>query len=129
MARTPERSGRIITLLRSVAQRLLTIGGNRIELLAVEAQEERALLLGSILLALVMVAFGLLGGTALTAAVAVLLWERSHAGALLGLGFGYLVVAAAMWWRLAVRLKRWHMFAASIEQLRKDRESLEEVLR
>ncbi len=129
MARTPDRGSRIVTLLRSVAQRLLTIGGNRIELLAVEAQEERALLLGSFFLAMVVVAFGLLGGTALTAAVAVLLWERSHAGALLGLGFGYLVIAAVMWWRLAVRLKRWRMFAASIEQLRKDRESLEEVLR
>ena len=52
---------------------------------------------GSFFLALIVIGFGVLGGAALTAAVAVLLWEKSHAGALIGVGMGYLIVAALMW--------------------------------
>lgn len=47
---------------------------NRLELLAVEVQEERERLLHALLLALGVAAFGLLAGLTLTAAVAVVLW-------------------------------------------------------
>ena len=56
---------------KQFTRRLLTIGENRLELLAVEVQEERERLLHAFLLALAVAAFGLLAGLALTAAIVV----------------------------------------------------------
>jgi len=70
---------------KQLAQRLLTIGENRLELLAVEVQEERVRLLHAFLLALAVAAFGLLAGVALSAAIVVLGWPHSHVAVLLAL--------------------------------------------
>ena len=61
----------------------MTIGENRLELLAVEVQEERERLLHAFLLALGVAAFGLLAGLTLTAAIVVLLWAWSPVAVLL----------------------------------------------
>jgi uncharacterized membrane protein YqjE len=69
--------------LKNIARRPLAIGGNRLDLLRVEVQEDRERLLHALLLALCAAVFGLLAGVTLTAAVAVLLWAYSPAAALL----------------------------------------------
>ncbi len=70
---------------KHVVQRLLTIGENRLELLAVEVQEERERLLHALLMALGVAAFGLLATMTFTAAIVVLLWAASPAVVLLTL--------------------------------------------
>jgi uncharacterized membrane protein YqjE len=116
------------TTSRRFAQRLLTIGENRLELLMVEVQEERERLLYAILLALGVAAFGLLAGITLTAAIVVLLWPYSHMGALLTLTGLYGVAAVCLYRRLTLLLRDWQTLSATLDQLRKDRACLEENL-
>ncbi len=113
---------------RRFAQRLLTIGENRLELLAVEVQEERERILHAFLLALGVAAFGLLAGITLTAAIAVLLWAWSPLGVLSILTILYGVAGFCLYQRLNGLLRNWQMLSATLDQLRKDRECMETLL-
>jgi uncharacterized membrane protein YqjE len=108
-------------------RRLATIGENRLELLAVEMQEERERLLRAFLLALGVAAFGLLGGLTLTATIVVLFWAWPVA-VLLTFTFIYLVAGVCLYRRLTGLMQNWQMLSASLDQLRKDRECLENLL-
>jgi uncharacterized membrane protein YqjE len=102
------------------ARRLLTIGGNRIELLMVELQEERVRLLQAILLALGVGALGLLAGLLFSGAIVLLLWNFSPMAVLLGLGSLYAAAAGWFYARLTRLLRDWENLPATVEQLRKD---------
>jgi uncharacterized membrane protein YqjE len=117
--------GQLVETARRLARRLLTIGENRLELLVAEVQEERARLLHAILLALGVVAFGLLAGIALTAAIAVVLWPYSPVAVLLTLAGLYAAAAAGFYWRLTALLRNRKALSATLEQLRQDRGCLE----
>jgi uncharacterized membrane protein YqjE len=110
-------------------RRLATIGENRLELLAVEVQEEREHLLHSFLLALGVAAFGLLAGITLTAAIVVLLWAWSPVAVLLILTVVYGAAAVWLYQRLTGLLRDWQTLSATLDQLRKDRECLEKLLK
>jgi uncharacterized membrane protein YqjE len=110
------------------AGRLLAIGGNRLELLTVEVQEEREHLLHTILLAFGVAAFGLLAGITLTAAIVVLLRACSLVAVLLALTGLYGVAGVCLWRRLTRLLRDWQTLSASLDQLRKDRACLEKIL-
>jgi len=112
---------------RQLVRRLLTLGENRLELLAVEVQEERERLLHAFLLALAVAAFGLLAGLTLTAAI-VLCWPGNPVVALLTLTLLYTVAAIILCRRVLGLLRDWQTFAASLDQLRKDRICLEKIL-
>jgi uncharacterized membrane protein YqjE len=116
------------TTSKLFARRLLTIGENRLELLAVEVQEERERLLHAMLLALGVAALGLLAGMTLTAAIVVLMWAYSPAGVLLALTGLYGAAAAWLCQRLGGLLRDWQTLSASLDQLRKDRICLEKLL-
>ena len=113
---------------RRFAQRLLTIGENRLELLTVEVQEERERLLHAILLALGVAAFGLLAGITLTAAIVVWLWAWSHVAVLLALTCLYGAASVGLYRQLTGLLRDWQTLSASLDQLRKDRACLEKIL-
>ena len=113
---------------RRFAERLLTIGENRLELLTVEVQEERERLLHAFLLALGVAAFGLLAGLTLTAAIVVLLGQYSPFAVLLTLTGLYGVAAVCLYRRLTLLLRDWQTLSATLEQLRKDRACLEKIL-
>ena len=113
---------------KHIARRLLTIGENRLELLTLEVQEERERLLHAFLLALGVVAFGLLAGIAFTGVVVVLFWDYSPVAALLTLTGLYGVAAAVLYRRLTGWLRDWQTLFATLDQLRKDRAGLEKVL-
>jgi uncharacterized membrane protein YqjE len=113
---------------RHFAQRILTIGENRLELLAVEVQEERERLLHAILLALGVAAFGLLASLTLTTAVVILLWPWSPVGTLLILTGLYGIAGFFLYQRLAGLLRNWQTLSATLDQLRKDRVCLENLL-
>ena len=72
---------------------MFVIVENRLQLLMVEAQEERERVLLAIWLALGAAAFGLLAGVALTVVIAVALWEHSAVIALLVLTALYTIAA------------------------------------
>jgi len=107
---------------------LATLGENRLELMAVEVQEERERVLHAFLLALGVAAFGLLAGITLTAAIAVLLWAYFPLAALLIMAGAYGVAGFYLYWRLAALLHNWQTLPASLEQIRKDRACLEKML-
>ncbi len=104
---------------KDYARLLLTIGENRVELLAVELQEEFRRVLRMIMLMLGVAVFGLLAGITLTAAL-VLVMNYPPAAVLLYMTGIYIVAAAILYWRLTRLLANWEFLAASISQLRKD---------
>jgi uncharacterized membrane protein YqjE len=110
---------------KRVAQRMMVILENRLQLLLVEAQEERERALLAIWLGLGAAAFGLLAGVTLTVLIAVALWEHSPVLALLVLAFIYTVLAIIFYSRLTRLQKDWETLPGTIDQLKKDRECLE----
>jgi uncharacterized membrane protein YqjE len=106
----------------------LTIGENRIELLAMEVQEEGERLLHAFLLALGVAAFGLLVGLTFTAAIAVLLGAYSTLPVLLTLTGVYSAAGVYFYRRLNELLGQWQTFSASLDQIRKNRACLENLL-
>jgi uncharacterized membrane protein YqjE len=121
-------AAQLVEISKRFARRLLTIGENRLELLAVELQEERERLLRAILLALGVGTLGLLAGVALTGAIVVLFWEVSPLAALLVLTGLYGATAVCLYRRLTRLLRDWQNLPATIDQLRKDRACLEKHL-
>jgi uncharacterized membrane protein YqjE len=110
---------------RKVARRFFVILENRLQLLMVEAQEERERVLLFIWLGLGIVIFALLAGVALTVVVAVAFWNHSPVIALLVLTAIYGAIAGFLYTRL-LRLQRdWQTLPETLDQLRKDRECLE----
>ncbi len=128
MEEPPVSSSQLAAISKQFARRLLTMGENRLELLTVEVQEERVRLLQAILLALGVAAFGLLAGIALTATLVVLLWPWSPATVLLTLTVLHGAAAVALYRRLALLLHDWQNLPATLDQLRKDRACLEQLL-
>jgi uncharacterized membrane protein YqjE len=120
--------GQLVETSKRFARRLLIIGENRFELLMVEVQEERERLLRAILLALGVAAFGLLAAIALTATIAVLLWQYSPFAVLLTLTSLYGATAVCLYRRLTRLLRDWQNLPATLDQLRKDRACLEKNL-
>jgi len=119
---------RLVESSKRFAQRLVVIGENRFELLIVEVQEERRRLLHVIFLALGVATFGFLALLALNVVIVVLLWNLSPVAVLLILAGLYSTGAFYLYRRLAAMLGDWTMLSATLDQLRKDRECLEEKL-
>jgi uncharacterized membrane protein YqjE len=124
---TPSATGHIGDATKRIAQRVFVIVENRLQLLMVEAQEERERVLLAILLALCAAAFGLLAGVALTVVIAVALWEHSPIIALLVLTLIYTGAAVFFYARLARLQRNWQTLPETLEQLKKDRECLEKT--
>ena len=126
-ATVPPR-GPIGDQLKQVMRRLLALGGNRLELLLLEVQEERARLLHAILLALAVATLALLAGGALTGAIVVLLWDVSRVATLLVLTSLYGGAAIGFYLRLTRLLRDWQNLPATCDQLRKDCACLDSLL-
>jgi uncharacterized membrane protein YqjE len=111
-------------LFNRVLDALLATAQNRVQLLAVECQEERCRTVEAVVLAM---AVGTLGGLALllcTLTVIVLFWDSGRIVALLSLTGIYLLGAIAVWRVLRARLQRHSPFGSTIDELRKDRSCL-----
>jgi uncharacterized membrane protein YqjE len=108
-----------------IAQRVLAIGENRFALLTVELQEEVERFLVSLVMAMGVAVCALLAAMAATAAIVVLAWPYAPVTALCLLAAGYLAAGAIIYRQLMHRLRAWRSFAATIEQIRKDRACLD----
>lgn len=118
----------LAALTKQLGRRLLTIGENRLELLAVEAQEERERLWRTLLLALGVAVFGLLAGLTLTAAIVFCLRPCPPAAVLLVLTCLYGAAGGCLYLRLRRLRRDWQTLAGTLDQLRKDRAALEKQL-
>jgi uncharacterized membrane protein YqjE len=127
MEETTVSCRQLATISKHFVRRLATIGENRLELLAVEMQEERERLRHVILLAIGIATFGLLASLTFTAAIVVLLWAWPVT-VLLILTVLYGAIGGCLYLRLTGLLRNWQTFSASLDQLRKDRECLEKFL-
>lgn len=116
------------TAIRGVAQRLMIIGENRLELLTIEVQEERERLLHAFLYALAVAGCGMLAGMTVTAAVVIGLWAWSPVAVLVLLSVLYGVAGAVLLRRLTGVLHDGQAFSGSLGQLRKDWECLARLI-
>jgi uncharacterized membrane protein YqjE len=114
---------------RRLAHRLLTIGENRLQLLMVEVQEERARLEQAIAFGVLLLFFALLAGVALTLLIVFIFWEHNPIVATAILTVIYGSCATAFYVKLARLWRDWKTLPATLEQLKKDRECLENQLR
>jgi uncharacterized membrane protein YqjE len=110
-------------LMASLKRLLRTIAAtvrNRVELIAVELQEERLRLVDVLLLAAVVVVSGLLTLIMLTFTVLLLVGEEHRLAAAAIITGVYLLVTLGVFWRLRTKLKNWQAFSATRAELRKD---------
>jgi len=97
------------------------VAGNRVELFVVEWQEERRRLLDMLVLLLAGAVCASMALFTITLAIVAAFWDTHRALVLALLILAYLGAAAAVFWVLRCRLRRWQAFSATIEQFKKDR--------
>lgn len=124
MADTPETpAGGVFDRCRHLLDALLALGQRRIELFAVELQEEKVRALDLLVRTAALVVLGLLTLIAATATLVVALWNTSPVLVLglvtLGYGSAAAVLAAGLRRRLRDGARP---FTGTIEEFRKDRE-------
>lgn len=129
MEDAPASLNEVGSISKQIVRRLATIGENRLELLTLEMQEERDRILCALLMALGIATFGLLAGMMLSAAIVVWLWTWSPVAILFILAVCYALAGAYLYHRLKGLFQDWQMLSASLDQLRKDRESLDTLLK
>ncbi len=106
---------------------LMALGENRLELLILELEDERILLVRSLFLSLGIFTFGLLGMCTLSAAVVIGFWTV-HPGIVLAVFAGlYGLLAIAIGLVLRRMIRRAAPFSATLDQLRKDRREIEKI--
>jgi len=119
----PVRSGVMETLCRLGATVLATLQ-NRLELLALELQEERVRFFNALLLLAAVVALGFFTLATAACALAIVVWNEFGVAGLFALSGLGLVGTLLAWWRLRVRLKNWPFLSGTLAELKKDRECL-----
>lgn len=103
-------------LLRTAA----AIAQNRLELLLVEVQEERARFFNMLLVAAGAVACGLMALIMVSFTLVVIFWDEHRIAVLASLSLIYIAAAAFCFWQLNTRLRNWQGFSATLAEFKKD---------
>ena len=125
MSEDTETKPGVLASLRRGLDALLATTQNRVELFAVELQEEKCRLVEAILCAAAVVALGITSLSLLSFTIVVLFWEDNRLAALAGLIVLHLIGTAVAWRALQVRLKAKSAFADTLDELKKDRSCLD----
>ena len=127
---TPGGSGQgLRAALARLGVALLGLLHTRLELAAVEFGEERARIVGSLILALVAVLSFASALLAVSALVVVWFWDTHRIAALCGVVIAYLLVGLVALWRLSSDRKAGAQpFAATLAELERDRAWVAEKL-
>lgn len=116
----------LVASLRRALRTLLALAFSRVELLAVEWEEERRRLAVTLLLVLAAGSFGLLGLFMVNVTLLVIC-PIEHRGWLAGgLTLIHLAMTVAILWWIKHRLRSWQPFAGTLGELRKDAAALKE---
>ena len=110
--------------LKRILDTLLATAQNRVELFAVELQEEKCRLVEAILCTAAVAACGMMTLSLATFTIVVLFWEKGRLVVLGSLCALYLVGTVLAWRALQTRLKTRVGFTDTLEELRKDRACL-----
>jgi uncharacterized membrane protein YqjE len=105
---------------------VFAIAQNRLELLLVEAQEERARFFELLLLAGIVLVLALMTLMLVTVIVVVLCVRADRLDLLFGLSLVGLAATLGFLWRLRTRLKTWTPFSATLAELKNDKACLYE---
>jgi uncharacterized membrane protein YqjE len=97
---------------------------NRLELISVEAQEEKIRLFEMLLLASAIIVLATLALALTTVGIILYFWETGADLAIALLAISYATAAGFAWRAFQARLKAPRPFSASIEELQKDRECI-----
>jgi uncharacterized membrane protein YqjE len=128
MEQSPDSAPHLVDASKRLARQALVICENRLELLLVEAQEEREQIFRAFWLSLGAAVFSMLAGMALTILVAAAFWNSYPVAALAILLLLYLGAALCFYGQLARLRRDWQTFSATFGELKKDRECLEKHL-
>jgi uncharacterized membrane protein YqjE len=109
---------RILRSLGDLAQ-------SRLELFLLELKEERIRVLDALLLMAACLICGLMTVALLTLTLLVVFWQEHRVIVLVLLTLVYATGTGATFWMLRNRLRDWQSFAATLEQIKKDRGCLE----
>ncbi|HEY5911853.1 MAG TPA: phage holin family protein [Verrucomicrobiae bacterium] len=116
----------VFASLRRLLQTVLAIVQNRLELVLVEAQEERLQFFETLLLAGTVIVLGAItAGTVIFTLVALCI-HAERFDLLIGLVLVCLLATGVAFWRLRRRLKTWVPFSATLAELKKDKACLEQ---
>ncbi len=126
MAEPESKSGGAFGSVRRIADSVHAILLSRLELAAIELQEERVRIIDLILQALVVLVLGTVALIAVTATVVVVLVRVADLSVLTALALvagAYALATALVWWNLRERLKNGPQpFADTLVEFKKDRE-------
>ena len=126
MSATGEPSQGVWASIQRTFDILLATAQNRVELFAVELQEEKCRLVEAILCAAAAAAFGMMTLTLVTFTLVALFWESGRLAVLIGLSVVYLVVTVLAWRGLQTRLGSRTAFTGTLNELKMDRSCLGE---
>jgi uncharacterized membrane protein YqjE len=124
MSEGSERKQGAWSSVKRVCEALLATAQNRVELFAVEFQEEKCRVVEAILTAAAVAALGMMTLTLATFTLVMLFWENGRIAALIGLTVLYLVGTLLAWRSLKARLNSRNAFSSTIGELKKDRSCL-----
>lgn len=111
--------------VKRILDTVLATAQNRVELFAVELQEEKCRLVEAVLLAAAVTACGMMALTLVTFTIIILVWQDARIPALVILSVLYLAGALISWRALQKRLKNRTAFSGSLGEIKKDRSCLQ----
>lgn len=124
MSEGPEETTGIWASARKILDTVLATAQNRVELLAIELQEEKCRWIEALLCATAVAAFGMMALSLVTFTVVILFWDNGRLPALIGLSLLYIVGTALAWRALQSRLRARSAFTATLDELKQDRACL-----
>lgn len=110
--------------LRELAATLIEAAHTRLELVATEIEEERLRILQLLLWGALSLFFIALGVVMLTFFVVLLFWSTERVLATFIIAVVYLLVGAALAFRVRAKARRSRLFGATLAELDKDRDRL-----
>jgi uncharacterized membrane protein YqjE len=120
------RESRLFSTVSRAVRTLRETLENRIELFLLEAKEDRLRLFDALCLAVVAVVLAVMTMVLATFTIVVIFWDTHRLLALAIITLAYAAGATATFIRLRTRLKKWHSFQATLEELQKDRACFKE---
>ncbi len=118
----------IFASLKGLLKTIVSVGQNRLELLLVEVQEERGRFFEALVLAGLVLILLLMALMVITMTVVIVCIQAHRLYIVFALAGLYLVGALIGVWQLRTRLKNWAPFAATLEEIRKDKECLDQKI-
>jgi uncharacterized membrane protein YqjE len=124
MEDTSTGPGGLLTTGKRIARSIGDLVQTRLELFLVELKEERFRVLDALVLMGLGAVCGLMVLVLLTFTLVLVFWDH-RVIVLLILAMLYGLGAGAAFWTLRQRLRNWNAFAATLEEMKKDRECLD----